>query len=323
MRDGAPRIHEEKENNVRPHHRRRARRRGRGLQGLGPGDRGHLRERAPVALGHRDHRQRRRLLGQRQVHGLHEHPDAVHGPYAHRLRPGRAGGRRAGHPDGGGRRLRRQVLRRQQRGGERDPGPQGAAPGEDHQHPGRGVPGRQPAPGQHEGVGADGLQERRPDPRQAHAHHRRQRRLQRQGAGHHRGGGAAARHLLQVLRRPLRGLSGLHQQDPHRRLPRLRQPVGGVLGGADDGHRRGRAEHGPVRDGAPQRRRTGLRLPPRQPRHKLRAHAVHRPHRADDRLEGEAGQPQAQPRAGHGLHRARERQAPLRRPTTAAPPPSR
>ena len=199
----------------RPHHRRRARRRGRGLQGLGPGDRGHLRERAPVALGHRNHRQRRRLLGQRQVHGLHEHPDAVHGPYAHRLRPGRAGSRRAGHPDGGGRRLRRQVLRRQQRGGERDPGPQGAAPGEDHQHPGRGVPGRQPAPGQHEGLGPHGLQERRPDPRQAHAYHRRQRRLQRQGAGHHRGGGAAARHLLQVLRRPLRGLPGLHQQDPH------------------------------------------------------------------------------------------------------------
>ena len=40
---------------------------------------------------------------------------------------------------------------------------------------------------------------------------------------------------------------------------------------------------------------------------------VHRPHRAHDRLEGEARQPQAQPRPGHGLHRARERQAPLRR----------
>ena len=147
-----------------PHHRCGAGRRGRGLPGLRPGAGGDLRERAPVALGHRDHRQRGRLLGQRQVHRPYEHPDAVHGPAPHRRGPGRAGSRRAHHPDRGGRGFRRQVLRRQQRGGERGPGPQGPPPGEDHQHPGGGVPGRQPTPGQHEGVGAHGLPARRPDP---------------------------------------------------------------------------------------------------------------------------------------------------------------
>ena len=70
--------------------------------------------------------------------------------------------------------------------------------------------------------------------------------------------------------------AGLHQPGADRRVPRLRQPVGGLGGGAGVGPRRREARHRRRRPAAHERGRAGRRLAAQPQDHELRAEAVHR-----------------------------------------------
>ena len=80
--------------------------------------------------------------------------------------------------------------------GRRGFGEESAQAGQVDQHARRRISRRLPAARLHEDQRQDGLQERRPHPRQRIESHRRQRRLLGQSAGDHRRRGDAPRHLL-------------------------------------------------------------------------------------------------------------------------------